>query len=73
MKRVTRTDKQILMNELASQAEDVAGREEQDRVIFGTNKPPPKEADIQEAARDLDVNTIPPGKDQSSHQLSRER
>ena len=26
-------------------------------MIFGTNKPPPKEVDIQEAARDLDVNT----------------
>ena len=57
MKRVTRTDKQILINELASQAEDVASRGEQDRVKFGTNKPPPTEADIQEAARDLDVNT----------------
>ena len=57
MKRVTRTDKQILINELASQAEDVASRGEQDRVKFGANKPPPTEADIQEAARDLDVNT----------------
>ena len=47
------------MNELAGQAKDVAGRGEQDKVIFGTNKPPPKEADIQEAARDLDVNTNP--------------
>ena len=61
------------MNELASQAEDVAGRGEQDRVIFGTNKPPPKEADIQEAARDLAVNTIPPGKDQSSHHHAQQR
>ena len=73
MKRVTRTDEQILMNELAGQAEDVAGRGEQDRVIFGAYKPPPKEADMQEAARDLDVNTNPLGKDQSSYQLSRER
>ena len=73
MKTLTRTDKQIIMNELAGQAEDVAGRGEQDRVIFGANKPPPKEADMQEAARDLDVNTNPLGKDQSSHQLSRER
>ena len=73
MKRVTRTDKQILINELASQAEDAASRGEQDRVTFGTNKPPPTEADIQEAARDLDVNTSPPGKDQSSHQVSGER
>ena len=32
MKRVTRTDKQMLINELASQAEDVASRGEQDRV-----------------------------------------
>ena len=54
---MTRTDKQILMNELTSQAEDIAGRAEQDRVKFGTNKPPPEEADIQEAARDLDGNT----------------
>ena len=73
MKRVTRTDKQILINELASQAGDVASRGEQDRVKFGTNKPPPTEADIQEAARDLEVNTNPPGKDQSSNQVSRER
>ena len=72
MKRVTRRDKQILMNELASQAEGVAGKAEEDRVKFGTNKQPPEEADIQEAARDLDVNTNPPGKDQSSHQVSRE-
>ena len=66
MKRVTRTDKQILMNELVSQAG-------QDEVIFGTNKPPPKEADIQEAARDLAVNTILPGKDQSSHHHAQQR
>ena len=33
MKRVTRTDKQILINELASQAEDVAGRGEQESEI----------------------------------------
>ena len=71
MKRVTRTDKQILINELASQREDVASRGEQERVTYGTNKPPPTEADIQEAARDLNVNTNPPGKDQNSIQVSR--
>jgi len=72
VKRVTRTDKQILINELASQAEDVASRGEQDRVKFGTNKPAPTKAYIHEAARDLDVNTNPPGKDQNSHQVSQE-